>query len=180
MKKEYSIDYMPSSNRLKRDFYIRDVLVVAPELIGKELIVKLENDEYGRYPITEVEAYRGAEDKACHANRGRTKRTEIMYHEGGKVYVYFVYGMYWMLNIVAGEKNNPQAALIRGIKGFEGPGKLTRGLKIDGTFYGEDLTLSNRIWIEDAGISCRFKTGPRIGIEYAGKFWSGKPWRFFI
>jgi DNA-3-methyladenine glycosylase len=170
---------MSPSNRLNREFYVRDVLKVAPDLIGKELVVRLENNSFNKYIITEVEAYRGAEDKACHASKGRTKRTEIMYHEGGKVYVYFVYGMYWMLNIVAGGENNPQAALIRGIKGFEGPGKLTRGLSINGSFYGEDLTVSRRIWIEDNGISCKYNTGPRIGIEYAGKFWSRKPWRFY-
>jgi DNA-3-methyladenine glycosylase len=170
---------MSERNRLNRDFYIRDVLDVAPELIGKELVVRLEDNSYGRYIITETEAYRGAEDLACHASKGRTQRTDIMFHEGGKAYLYFVYGMYWMLNIVAGDENNPQAALIRGIEGFKGPGKLTRALNINGSFYGEDLTLSNRIWIEDTGRTIKFKTGPRIGIDYAGILWKDKPWRFF-
>jgi DNA-3-methyladenine glycosylase len=140
----------------------------------------LEDNSFGKYIITEVEAYRGAEDKACHASKGRTQRTAVMYREGGKVYVYFVYGMYWMLNIVAGEENNPQAALIRGIEGFNGPGKLTRGLNINGSFYGEDLTISDRIWIEDTGRTCIYKTGPRIGIGYAGKPWKDKPWRYYL
>jgi DNA-3-methyladenine glycosylase len=171
---------MATLNRLAREFYIRDVLEVAPDLIGKYLIVESSNNEPAGYVITEVEAYRGSEDKACHASRGRTKRTEIMYHEGGRVYVYFVYGMYWMLNIVTGEKNEPQAVLIRGIEGFKGPGKLTRELRIDGTFYGEDVSVSSRIWIEDNGRTFRYKTGPRIGIGYAGKPWTDKPWRFYL
>jgi DNA-3-methyladenine glycosylase len=171
---------MTGTNRLNRDFYIRDVLEVAPDLIGKELVIRLENNSYAKYFITETEAYRGAEDLACHACKGRTKRTEIMYHEGGKAYLYFVYGMYWMLNIVAGEENNPQATLIRGIEGFNGPGKLTRGLNINGSFYGEDLTISDRLWIEDTGKTYKYKTGPRIGIDYAGILWKDKPWRFYL
>jgi DNA-3-methyladenine glycosylase len=166
--------------RLSRKFYIRDVLDVAPDLIGKELVIILKDNSYSKYIITEVEAYRGMEDLACHACKGRTKRTEIMYHEGGKVYVYFVYGMYWMLNIVAGEENIPQAALIRGIEGYNGPGKLTRGLNIDGSFYGEDLIVSERIWIEDNGRTYKYKTGTRIGIDYAGSPWKDKPWRFYL
>ena len=103
--------------RLPREFFIRDVLDVAPELIGKIMVVRLENaDIMDRYMVTEVEAYRGSEDKACHASKGRTARTEIMYHEGGRLYVYLVYGMYWMLNVVTGSENNPQAVLIRGVE----------------------------------------------------------------
>lgn len=166
-------------NRLTRDFYIRDVLTVAPELVGKILVIRNKVSQR-RFIITETEAYRGGEDKACHASKGRTARTEIMYQEGGKIYVYFVYGMYWMLNFVAGEKNNPQAALIRGIEGFDGPGKLTRELKIDGSFYGEDLSKSDRIWVEDSGLKPGIKTGKRIGINYAGDVWKNKLWRFYI
>jgi DNA-3-methyladenine glycosylase len=171
---------MDSGTRLTRDFYIRDVLKVAPELIGKELVVRFEDGAYERFAITEVEAYRGYEDKACHASKGRTRRTEVMYHMGGKIYVYFVYGMYWMLNIVAGKEDEPQAALIRGLKGFDGPGKLTRAIGIDRSFYGEDLTTSGRIWIEDTGTKYFINTGPRIGIDYAGDPWVDKPWRFYI
>ena len=102
--------------------------------------------------ITETEAYRGAEDKACHASKGRTSRTEVMFRKVARIYVYFVYGMYWMLNFVAGEENNPQAALIRGIERFNGPGKLTKAIGIDKSFYGEDLITSQtasglRIWV---------------------------------
>jgi DNA-3-methyladenine glycosylase len=168
-----------NSNRLIRSFYLRDVLEVAPSLIGKDLVIREEYGKLAKYEIIEVEAYRGDEDIACHASKGKTRRTEIMYREGGMVYMYFVYGMYWMLNVVAGESDNPQAALIRGVSGFEGPGKLTRALGIDGTFYGEDLTVSDRIWIEEAGRENKFRTGTRIGIAYAGEPWVSKQWRFY-
>ncbi|MGA1978565.1 MAG: DNA-3-methyladenine glycosylase [Bacteroidales bacterium] len=169
----------PVTNRLSHEFFMRDVLYVAPELIGKTLAVK--NDQVIRkYMITETEAYRGPDDLACHASRGRTPRTEVMFHEGGKVYVYFVYGMYWMLNFVAAGKDNPQAALIRGLEGLNGPGKLTRALGINGSFYGEDLATSDRIWVEDSGYSAVYRTGKRIGIDYAGRYWKTRPWRFYI
>ncbi len=179
MKREFLTE-ITGMNRLSRSFFTRDVLHVAPELIGKTLVLKSKHGEIQRFMITETEAYRGAEDKACHACRGRTARTEVMYQEGGRIYVYFVYGMYWMLNFVAGEVNNPQAALIRGIEGFNGPGKLTKVLKIDSSFYGEDLTKSNRIWIEDTGFTPEIKTSPRIGISYVGDPWKNKPWRYYI
>jgi DNA-3-methyladenine glycosylase len=171
---------MGSGTRLTKEFYIRDVLKVAPELLGKVLVLYSKGASYNRYIITEVEAYRGEDDKACHASKGRTRRTEVMYHEGGKVYVYFVYGMYWMLNVVTGEADNPQAVLIRGIEGCAGPGRLTKALSIDGSYYSEDLTISEKIWIEDSGFSLDFKTGKRIGIEYAGAGWKDKPWRYFV
>jgi DNA-3-methyladenine glycosylase len=84
-----------------------------------------------------------------------------------------------MLNIVTGEEKNPQAVLIRGIDGCTGPGRLTRSLGVDGSFYGEDLTTSERIWIEDTGLKVEYKTGSRIGIDYAGEYWKNKPWRFY-
>ena len=171
---------MNFGSRLTNDFYLRDVLNVAPELIGKEIVVRSENDSCKRFAITEVEAYRGNEDKACHASKGRTKRTEIMFFEGGKIYVYFVYGMYWMLNVVTAEKDNPQAVLIRGVEGYSGPGKLTRAMGIDGSYYGVDLTQSDKIWIEDKAVRSDFKTGKRIGIDYAGNPWKDKPWRYYL
>jgi DNA-3-methyladenine glycosylase len=176
---EFHID-IDRDERLMDDFFIRDVLHVAPELIGKNLVVKSYNRDLQRYMITETEAYRGSDDKACHASRGRTQRNEIMFHAGGKIYVYFVYGMYWMLNIVTGDEDDPQAALIRGIEGFNGPGKLTRALGIDRSFYGEDLTISDRIWIEDTGMKPDVKSGLRIGVDYAGEYWKNKPWRYYI
>jgi len=164
-------------NRISRNFFTRDVLIVAPELLGKVLVCKI-NNEFLRYRITETEAYRGAEDMACHACKGRTARTEAMYHTGGVVYVYLIYGMYWMLNIVTGFENEPQAVLIRGLEGLYGPGRITRKLQIDRTFYDEDLCVSPRIWIEDDGFRPSFQTGTRIGIDYAGE-WKEKPWRFY-
>jgi DNA-3-methyladenine glycosylase len=167
-------------NRLQRDFFIRDVLEVAPELLGKSLVRKVDS-QIEKYLITEVEAYRGEKDLACHASKGRTPRTEIMYHNGGLVYVYLIYGMYWMLNIVTSIIDIPQAVLFRGIKGFDGPGKLTKKLEIDKSFYGEDLMNSGRIWIEhnEEFKGFKIKTTSRIGIDYAGE-WKHKPWRFII
>lgn len=170
---------MMDPQRLGRDFYIRDVLDVAPELPGKYLVMR-NNGFLRKYLITEVEAYRGSEDLACHASKGRTQRTEIMFHEGGSLYVYFIYGMYWMLNIVTGEQDNPQAVLIRGIENHNGPGKLTRALGIDRSFYGEDVTISDRIWVEQTCNRHDIKTSPRIGIDYAGDYWKERPWRYFI
>jgi len=166
--------------RLPREFFIRDVLDVAPEMVGKNIVVRSGNGVYGRYLVTEVEAYRGSEDRACHASKGRTARTEIMYHEGGRVYVYLIYGMYWMLNIVTGCEDIPQAILIRGVECLHGPGKLTRFFGIDRTFYGEDLTISERIWFEESGVKPIIKTGERIGIAYAGEYWMRRPWRFYL
>jgi DNA-3-methyladenine glycosylase len=166
--------------RLDRDFFLRDVLDVAPDLIGKNMVVRSVDGVYRRYLVTEVEAYRGPEDKACHASKGRTSRTEIMYHEGGRLYIYLIYGMYWMLNVVTGGENNPQAVLVRGVESYPGPGKLTKSLGIDRSFYGEDLVTSDRLWFEDAGISPEIKTGERIGIEYAGEYWKTRPWRFYL
>jgi len=170
---------MDSNIRLVRDFYIRDVLDVAPELPGKNLVVRL-NGSVKKFTITEVEAYRGSEDRACHAFKGRTARTEIMYHEGGRLYIYLIYGMYWMLNIVAGGKDDPQAVLIRGIESCPGPGRLTKYLGIDKSFYGEDLVNSKRIWVEDTGIIHSVRNGPRINVDYAGEYWKSRPWRYYI
>jgi DNA-3-methyladenine glycosylase len=171
---------MVPGKKLSRDFFIRDVLEVAPELPGKTLVIRLSDGTAGRFRITEVEAYRGVDDMACHACRGRTPRTEIMFHEGGRLYVYLIYGMYWMLNIVTGKENDPQAVLIRGVENYPGPGKLTKSFGIDGSFYGEDLVISERMWLEDTGVNIAVKTGPRIGIDYAGEYWKSRPWRYYI
>jgi DNA-3-methyladenine glycosylase len=171
---------LTQSLKIAKEFYTRDVLEVAPELPGKNLVIRLADGSFGKFMITEVEAYRGCDDLACHASKGRTARTEIMYHEGGKLYIYLIYGMYWMLNIVTGGKDNPQAALIRGVEKYSGPGILTKSLGIDKSFYGEDLHCSERIWIEDPGVTYPVKTSPRIGIDYAGEYWKSRPWRYFI
>jgi DNA-3-methyladenine glycosylase len=171
---------MSPEQRLTREFYIRDVLEVAPGLICKYLAIRLAEGSLKRFIVTEVEAYRGREDKACHAFKGRTARTEIMFKEGGRLYVYLIYGMYWMLNIVTGQEDNPQAVLIRGVENMKGPGKVTKSLGINGSFYGEDLVYSDRIWVEESGIVPLIKTGPRIGIDYAGEYWKTRPWRYYL
>ncbi|MEE4215381.1 MAG: DNA-3-methyladenine glycosylase [Bacteroidales bacterium] len=171
---------MGRDSKLGSEFFSRDVLEVAPALPGKFLCTGKDNCLIERYMITEVEAYRGEEDKACHVSRGRTGRTEVMYQQGGLIYVYFIYGMYWMLNIVTAGEGTPQAVLLRGISGFNGPGKLSRHLKIDGSYYGEDISRSERIWIEDHGKEVDIAKGKRIGIDYAGAYWRDIEWRFYV
>jgi DNA-3-methyladenine glycosylase len=171
---------MHLGNRLSGSFFIRDVLDVAPDLLGKCIVIRSPEGLYNKYQVTEVEAYRGIEDKACHACKGRTNRTEIMFHKGGHLYVYLIYGMYWMLNIVTGPEDIPQAVLIRGVEKYPGPGKLTRAFGIDRTYYGENLEISDRIWFEDNGIRPEIKRGERIGIDYAGEYWKSRPWRYYL
>jgi DNA-3-methyladenine glycosylase len=171
---------IPEGNRLDRSFFMQDVLDVAPGLLGQTLATALPGQPPARFIITEVEAYRGTEDKACHASKGRTARTEVMFLDGGHLYVYLIYGMYWMLNVVTGGRDNPQAVLIRGISGFGGPGKLTRKLGIDRSLNGVDAVTSDRLWFEESGLSPEVKTGMRIGIDYAGDYWKSLPWRYYI
>lgn len=170
---------MFNPKKLDESFFCRDVLEVAPELPGKYLTMSGSRD-IKRYLITEVEAYRGEEDTACHASKGRTARTEIMYHSGGHIYVYLIYGMYWMLNFVTADENVPQAVLIRGLENMPGPGKLTKALGIDKSYYGTNLVSSKTIWVEDHGLTPVIFTSPRIGVDYSGEPWVSKPWRFFI
>lgn len=165
--------------RIKESFYTRDVLEVAPDLLGKKLCI-YSGGKKNSYFISEVEAYRGVEDSACHAYKGRTSRTEVMYDKGGVIYVYLIYGMYWMFNIVTADQNVPQAVLIRGLKEVSGPGRLTSKLNIDKSYNGESLLNSKRIWLEDGAKPDEIFTSPRIGIDYAGELWTSKAWRFFI
>ena len=124
-------------NRLKNSFFLRDVTKVAPDLLGKILVRRFKNGTTQKFVITETEAYRGGEDKACHANKGLTSRTKVMFEEGGLVYVYLIYGMYWMLNFVTGKPGDSSAVLIRGVEGVSGPGRVGRTLQLDKSFYGE-------------------------------------------
>ena len=168
------------AKRLDRAFYSRDVLEVAPELLGQHL-VKIDPDgKKSSYVITETEAYRGGEDLACHASKGRTPRTEVMFGEGGHIYMYLIYGMHWMMNVVTGQEGVPQAVLFRGLREANGPGRLTRLLDVDKAFYGEDLVQSERIWIEASELVPTYSTGPRVGIDYAGEPWKNMPWRFLM
>ncbi|MEA3462017.1 MAG: DNA-3-methyladenine glycosylase, partial [Bacteroidota bacterium] len=136
------------AKRFDREFYSRDVLEVAPQLLGQHLVKIDAEGISSSYVITETEAYRGGEDLACHASKGRTPRTEVMFGEGGHLYMYLIYGMYWMMNVVTGQEGVPQAVLFRGLREASGPGRLTRRLGVDRDFYGEDLVSSERIWIE--------------------------------
>ena len=165
--------------RLNREFYFRDVLSVAPDLPGKNLVI-LQAGIPESYIIIEVEAYRGEEDQASHARFGKTTRNSIMYEQGGFLYVYLIYGIHWMLNIVTGPAGSPQAILVRGLKTLTGPGVLTRRLGIDKSFHGEDLATSRRIWIEDTGIKPVIIQKPRVGINYAGEPLISHEWRFMI
>lgn len=166
--------------RLDSNFYQRDVLEVAPQLLGKVLVRQFDNGQSLRLRITEVEAYRGQDDRACHASKGRTPRTEVMFRAGGIVYVYFIYGMYWLLNVVTGLEGDASAVLIRGIENATGPGRVGKLLALDRSFYGENLETSERIWIEDAPAVSEFTQTPRIGVDYAGPEWASKPWRFIV
>lgn len=166
--------------RLNSRLYQRDVLEIAPFLLGKTLVRRFDDGNEIRLTINEVEAYRGEEDKACHARVGRTERNAVMYESGGLVYMFLIYGMYWMLNIVTGDRDHPQAILIRGAGEYNGPGKLTKALMLDRSFYGENLSCSQRLWIEDAPEPVTVKTSPRIGIDYADDEWRLKCWRFFL
>jgi len=169
-----------TGERFGRDFYTRDVLDIAGEIMGKSLIVRQKDGAY-KQAITEVEIYRGTEDKGSHVSRGRTKRNEIMFDQGGLLYVYLVYGMHWMLNIVTGTIEEPQALLIRGLEKINGPGRLTKALGIDRSFHGEDLVTSRRIWVEDTPVNNReIIQKPRVGIDYAGDYWKNKPWRYIL
>lgn len=153
-------------------------MLVAPELLGKRLVRVLPCGTELRHVITEVEAYKGMADLACHASKGQTERNRVMFMQGGLVYVYLIYGIHWMLNVVASVAGNPEAVLIRGIAGHSGPGRLAKHLGVDRGLYGEDLTTSMQLWIEDIGLSPGFSTAPRIGVDYAGSYWAGVPWRF--
>jgi len=165
-------------NRLSPEFFAQDAVTMAEKLLGKTLVRTWDDGSKSRYTITETEAYLGEEDAACHASKGRTPRTEVMYAKGGVIYVYLIYGIYWMLNIVSGSEDHPQAVLIRGLNQITGPGKVGRELKIDKSFYGESLEFSQRLWIEDAPELADFCTDVRVGIDYAGDEWKNKPWRF--
>lgn len=159
----------------------------APEaakgLLGKFLVRRLKGRLLA-HKITETEAYEGLKDRASHAFGGRrTKRTEIMFGASGYWYVYFTYGMHWMLNIVVGKKGHPAAVLIRGLEGINGPARLTKALKIG---KGLNAKLSGKkagLWIEDRGFKAsakKIKKSPRIGVDYAGPYWSKKKWRFYL
>lgn len=159
--------------KLGKEFFRQSATIVAPALIGKTLHYKGQE-----YMIIETECYFGEEDTACHAYKGRTKRTELLYAEGGIIYMYLCYGIHSMLNFVTGEENHPEGVLIRGLEGLSGPGKLTKSIGITMALHGEDLTSSDDIWLEDTGAPCEYEMAPRIGIGYASPEDQAKLWRY--
>jgi DNA-3-methyladenine glycosylase len=166
---------------LKQDFFDRPVLQVAPDLIGKFLVRKLGRREIS-HMITEVEAYDGEKDRACHASRGKTARTEVMYGEAGHFYIYLCYGIHEMLNVVTGPIGYPSAVLIRGVEGVDGPGKVTKLFYVDRGLNGETSDRKTGLWFEDRGVSVprqKTKKMPRVGVAYAGE-WAKKRWRFVL
>lgn len=186
---------------LQKDFYLRPVQMVARELLGKLLIREIENQHVGGY-ILEAEAYGGEDDQACHARIGKTERNQVMYGAGGHAYIYFTYGMHWMLNCVTGKDGFPAAVLIRAIQPVEGedyirrrrehvppkhwcdgPAKLTKALDISGSLNGTDLCSQfGSLYIENGKpvIDEMVSATPRIGIQYAPEPWKSKKWRFLI
>jgi len=188
--------------RLTREFFSQDTLTVARLLLGKRLVRRLNGQRLvGR--IVEVEAYIGEEDEGCHASIGRTARNAVMYGPPGHAYVYFTYGMHWMLNVVTEAEGFPAAVLIRALEPVEGlrimarnrkgcmvfnlcsgPAKLTQALGITRGFNGADLCArrGSELWLEDAPpIPERsIAVGPRIGLNSVSEPWKSMPWRFYI
>ena len=133
-----------------------------------------------RWRITEVEAYDGEADMACHASRGKTERNSVMYEPGGVWYVYLCYGMHYMLNLVTGERGYPAAVLIRGVENIFGPGRVTKKLLVDSALNTKRAKRASGLWIEDDGLiipSRSITQTPRIGVAYA-KEWAERPYRF--
>ena len=164
--------------KLEKEFFNRDCLEVAPDLVGKILIHRLSDDTELRVRITETEAYRGEEDKACHASKGRTPRTELLYGESGIIYVYLCYGIHWLMNVITGEKDFPQGVLIRAGENLNGPARLTKYLQIDKEQNGKPIYNNKKVWIEDDGYKPKIHTASRVGIDYAGDYWKNIEWRF--
>jgi len=155
-------------------------------LIGKTLVRRLPDGAVTRHIITETEAYHGEADLACHAAKGRTARTGVMYRAGGVWYVYLCYGVHEMLNLVTGPENFPAAILIRAVHDITGPGRLTKALRITRALNGASACDdSSGLWLEEtparlAKLAPKIIATPRIGIAYAGPVWSQKPWRFVM
>ncbi len=166
------------------EFQARNTVTLARWLLGKQLVrADPAGGEPRRARITETEAYHGPRDLACHASKGRTPRTEVMFAPGGVWYVYLCYGMHEMLNLVTGPADWPAAVLIRGVGEVKGPGRLTRKLGINRSLNAQPATPASGLWLEDDGLVVTrraIQAGPRVGVAYAGPIWSAKPWRFSL
>ena len=165
------------AKKLGFDFYHRPCLTVAEELVGKILVHRLSDGTMLRLRISETEAYCGEDDTACHAHKGRTRRTEVLYADAGTIYVYLCYGIHWLLNVVTGDAEDPQAVLIRACVDASGPGKLTKALQITGELNRGSI-LGDELWIEDDGFSCEIAARKRVGIGYASREDQDRLWRF--
>jgi DNA-3-methyladenine glycosylase len=173
---------------LQREYFEGPTVQVAKNLLGKYLVRETKQGlQAGR--IVEVEAYVGPTDLACHASKGRTKRTEVMFGMPGVAYVYMIYGMYHCFNVVTEREGFPAAVLVRGLEilnsapaVISGPGRVCRLFEIDRRLTGLDLTEGKVLWLEDRGDRVsprRVARSPRIGVDYAG-VWALKPWRFVL
>lgn len=168
------------TEKLDYDFFHRPCLTVAEELVGKILAHRMPDGSICRLRISETESYCGESDTACHAHKGRTKRTEVLYAEAGTIYVYLCYGIHWLLNIVTGDAEDPQAVLIRACKEAPGPGKLTKALGITGEYNRQSILETPDFWIEDDGFRCEIEADTRVGIGYASAEDQARLWRFKI
>jgi DNA-3-methyladenine glycosylase len=166
---------------LDEAFYARPALVVARELLGKYLVRQIGEEQIAAV-VHETEAYVGPGDMACHASKGCTPRTQVMFGPAGRWYVYFIYGIHWMLNVVTESEGFPAAVLLRGAGPWDGPARLTKAMAIDKSFDGRVAAVGSGLWIEDRGEQLKkseIRRTPRIGVDYAGP-WADKPYRFVL
>ena len=168
-----------SAVRLDKEFYSRPATELAPVICGKILCVRQPDGSIKKGRITETECYFGQEDTDCHAHAGRTKRKETLYAAGGTAYVYLCYGIHELFNIVTGEKDHPEAVLLRGIEGHPGPGRASKALGITRALNGVSRVDSDDLWLEDDGYRPALSSGKRIGIGYASEEDRNRMWRFF-
>lgn len=167
------------NKKLKKSFYTRDSETVAKELIGKILCVKNKNNTIIRKRILETEAYGGKNDSASHAYRGKTIRNSPMYEEGGTIYIYMIYGLHFLLNVVTGKKDDPQAVLIRQVEDCKGPGLVCKNLNINKELNNNSF-IENNLWIEDDKNTHFYKSTKRININYATNEDKNKLLRFIL
>ena len=166
---------------LGKDFFNRPVVQVARDLLGTDLCVRQKKGQVRKMTVNETEAYVGEEDLACHVSHGKTAFNEVMYGEAGVIYLYLCYGMHWLLNIVCEKEGYPAAVLLRGVFEVNGPGRLTKKLGIEGKLNRQKANRSNGLWFEKGKpFEKEIKTGPRIGVSYAGEYWAKKPYRFWF
>ena len=165
-----------------KELRAKKTVALARWLLGKFLLRQRGRKVEARL-ITEVEAYDGEHDLACHARAGRTARTEVMYAPGGIWYVYLCYGVHEMLNLVVGPRDWPAAVLIRGVEGLAGPGRVTKSLAINRRLNAKPARRASGLWLEDRGAHAprgAVRATPRVGVDYAGPMWAKKRWRFVL